>query len=66
MNRLFMATHEPVLAHAPKKVRPPSAAVTRGPVHEDRTSHGPAEKQAEFYGETCGPIRLPLNGFTYS
>jgi hypothetical protein len=41
--------------------RPPA----QGPVHEDRTSNAAAEQQVEFNGETCGPIRLPLNGFTY-
>ena len=42
-----MATLEPVLAQAPKKVRPPTAAVARARP-EDRTSHGATEQQVEF------------------
>ena len=60
-----MATSEPVLAHAPRKVRPPTTAAAEARP-EDRAAHGAAEQQVEFHGETCGPIRLPLNGFTYS
>jgi hypothetical protein len=42
--------------------RPP----TRQPVHENQARRAASERQVEFKGETCGPIRLPLNGFTYS
>ena len=42
--------------------RPPA----RRPVHEDQARRTANERQVEFKGETCGPIRLPLNGFTYS
>ena len=42
-----MATPEPVLAQAPKKVRPPTTAAARARP-EDQTSHGAAEQQVEF------------------
>ena len=51
---------------SPSERAPAVDGCREGTSNEDRASHGTAERQVEFKGETRGPIRLPLNGFTYS
>ena len=65
LHRRFIATHEPVLAPAQRKGARRRQQTGR-PVHEHRARPASRERQVEFKGDTRGPIRLPLNGFTYS
>lgn len=60
-----MTAGEPVVALSPRKVRPPTRASTTGGLavrHATERTIG----ELNSAGRLCGPIRLPLNGFTYS
>ena len=65
----LLTAGEPVVALPPRKVRPSTRPKPRAPVRPHGRSGGTAEDtpaRLNSAGGLCGPIRLPLNGFTYS
>ena len=61
----LMTAGEPVVALSPRKVRPQTAASTAGGLAVRHATEQP-NRELNSAGRLCGPIRLPLNGFTYS
>ena len=61
----LMTAGEPVVALSPRKVRPQTIASTADSLAVRPAAEQP-NRELNSTGRLCVPIRLPLNGFTYS
>jgi len=60
-----MTAGEPVVALSPRKVRPQTNTSATDSLTVCQATERP-NRELNSVGRLCGPIRLPLNGFTYS
>ena len=61
----LMTAGEPVVALSPRKVRPQTNDSTTGGLTVRHAAEH-LNRELNSTGRLCVPIRLPLNGFTYS